>query len=330
MSEINPTNLLQNSKYAVFAAIEIHNKPIFPHRYQIVTISLINAWELLLKAFIVVHYPAIKILKADGTSKSFDECLNFVKDKLGKKFAANAENIVMLYQYRCEYVHFYVDTIDIILYSLIAKGVQLYNEFSIEYFGMDLAHEVNLVLLPIGFNPPMSPVDFLSKNSNIKNTSQHVQDFIKNIIVSTKYLMDEGIDEPILFNFNMAVINIDRVKNADIIAAIKNDESASLQVTNILKDIKISNDTGKVVRLEEASVYKDVYKYDTRQMIHKAKERFKDIVENKSFKSILREIKTDPNFYKMRHLDPRNEKSGGKGFYTDAVFLELEKYYKIR
>ena len=45
-------SLLRNSKTAMFAAIEIHNKPVFTYRYEVTTMLVINAWELLLKAYI--------------------------------------------------------------------------------------------------------------------------------------------------------------------------------------------------------------------------------------------------------------------------------------
>jgi hypothetical protein len=44
------SNLVKNSIAAYFAAIEVHNKPNISYRYETVTLLIINAWELLLKA----------------------------------------------------------------------------------------------------------------------------------------------------------------------------------------------------------------------------------------------------------------------------------------
>jgi len=38
---------------------EIHNKPDIPYRYQIVSILLVNSWELLLKAFLIKYHSKI-------------------------------------------------------------------------------------------------------------------------------------------------------------------------------------------------------------------------------------------------------------------------------
>ena len=44
--------LLDASRAALFAGIEIHNKPHIEYRYQTSTILIVNAWELALKAYI--------------------------------------------------------------------------------------------------------------------------------------------------------------------------------------------------------------------------------------------------------------------------------------
>ena len=44
--------LLDSSQAALFAGIEIHNKPHIAYRYPTAVILIINAWELALKAYI--------------------------------------------------------------------------------------------------------------------------------------------------------------------------------------------------------------------------------------------------------------------------------------
>jgi len=323
--------LLENSKYAMFAAIEIHNKPIFPYRYQICTVSIINAWELLLKAYILVYHKEVRVISNDGKSKPFEECLAFVKAQLGSDFSLQSESIERLYQYRCEYIHFYSDNIDTILYSLIAKGVDLYNQFSIKHFQIDLSNEVNLILLPIGFTPPVSPIDFLSNKSNINESSKEVQEFINSIIVSTANLAEIGVEEPILYSFNMALINENRIKNADIVAAISKEGEGSITLLNMLQNVKITSEaSGKLVRIQEESLYNDLYKMDSALMRKKAKEIFNDVVENNRFKAIIKEAKTNPSLYKERFLNPNSDSGMRKGFYTEAIFEFLAKYYTKR
>lgn len=44
--------LLDSSQAALFAGIEIHNKPHITYRYPTAVILIVNAWELALKAYI--------------------------------------------------------------------------------------------------------------------------------------------------------------------------------------------------------------------------------------------------------------------------------------
>jgi len=321
--------LLDNSRNAFFAAIEIHNKPIFPHRYQVCTIILINAWELLLKAYLAGHRPDVKLLHDDGTSKQFDECLGCVKSSLGKAFLVESENIERLYEYRCEYIHFYNENIETVLYSLVTKSVQLYGKFLLTYFQRDISEEINLILLPIGFKPPLSPIDFLSKNSTIKDSSLHVQNFIKKIIISTHTLIESGIEESILYTFSLSVVNENRIKNADIVAAItKESGHEAVAITNILQGVTLSNDeNAKVIRVEEDSLFKTVYTQTSDKVYQEAKSRFKDFKMNKKYHEIIKIAKENPNFFKMRYLNVENQK-GGKGYFSIAIYDELAKHYQ--
>lgn len=134
-------SLVANSKSAILSAIEIHNKPLFPYRYEICVLLIINAWELLLKAYIYKFIPPAKLFKKDGTTKTFDECLSCVLSTLGEKFSASYESITLLYRYRNSIAHFYSEDIDLIIFSLIKPNVSFYAKFLKEHFKVDLAAE---------------------------------------------------------------------------------------------------------------------------------------------------------------------------------------------
>jgi len=323
------TPLLENSKQAFFAAIEIHNKPVFPHRYQICTISLINAWELALKAFIASYNPEVKLLHPNGISKPFEECLGFVGSKLGKKFLLEKENLERLYEFRCEYIHFYSDNVDTILYSLFAKSVDLYNRFIFKYFDMNLSAETNLVLLPVGFKPPISPIDFLSNQSTLKESSTQIKTFIEKVLTSSKMLDENGIEEPILLTFNIAMINENRVKNADIVAAITKDENKGIiSIPNVLRGVKLTNDeSAKAIRIDEDSLFKTVYTQTSRQVYLKVKDQYPSLKQNKEYHEIMRKAKSDINLYKVRLMDVQNPDGIGQGFYSAAIYDLIDEHY---
>jgi len=324
--------LLENSKAAQLACIEIHNKPIFPFRYEVCTILNINSWELLLKSFILKNYPSVKVIYPDANTKPFDQCLAFVASELGNNFTVARLNIEKIYEFRCNIIHFYQDNVDILLYSLLSKNILLYHEFLMNYFGIDLANETNLILLPIGFKKFVSPLDFLSNSSAINESSDAVKDFIKSIIASTHEIAQNGIEDSILFSFKMSLINESRIKNADLIAAITKDSSnATLSVKDVINGVTITNDLSaegvKKVKIDEESIFKNIYNQTHQQVVDECKRIFSDFLQNSKFNFIMRSLKGNPQFHKKRYLDFDKQAGQYKDYYTANIYEELAKHY---
>ena len=324
--------LIENSKSAIIGCVELHNKPVFRFRYEVCTILVINGWELLLKAYIAENHSEIKLIRKDGTSKPFEECVAFVSSQLGKEFRAEEENINKLYEFRCHIIHFYKDHIGTILYSLLHKSIVFYNSFLQRHFNIDLAEETNLMILPIGFKPFATPVDFLTKQSDLKESSNAVQQFIQSIVSSTERLNEEGIDESILTGYNVAVINETRIKNADIIAGITKDESKSkLSVSNILGAINITDDeNSKKVKIEEETLFNTVFTIPYYGVTKQARKMFSDFKQDPKFNRLMRDIKNNPNLHRKRYLDVVNKTGTGKDYYSAEIFNELEKHYTLK
>jgi hypothetical protein len=324
--------LLENSKSAIIGCLELHNKPIFSYRYEVCIILAINAWELLLKAYIAQNNPEVKLIKKDGHSKPFEECVSYVSSKLGKKFMPIEENLNRLYDFRCHIIHFYKENIDPILYALLHKNILYYNSFLKEEFNTDLSEQTHLILLPIGFKPFANPVDFLSKESEYSEASTPVKMFIKSILESTEKLNTQNIDDTILTGFNMSVINENRITNADIIAGITKDvNKAQLVVNNILGSVKITGDeTAKKVQIDEESVFKTIYVLTYHDVINNCKKLYSDFKQNPNFNRIMKSIKGKAEYHKVRYLDINKKTGTGKDYYTQAIFEELNKNYTLK
>lgn len=325
-------SLIENSKSAIISSVELHNKPSFSYRYEICAILCINGWELVLKAFINENYPNVKLINKDGLTKPFDECLKFVSSQKGNSFRITEENLLLLYDFRNNIIHFYKEDIGIILYSLIHKSILLYNSFIKENFNIDLADETNLYLLPIGFKPFANPVDFLRDETVLSKSSSAVNAFLKSIVNSATRLSSEGIEDSILTGFNMAVINENRIKNADIIIGITKDKSeASLIITNDFGTYNITTDTSaKRIQIEEESLFKTIYVLSYNQVTKKCYLLFSDFKRNAKFNRIIKALKDNPTFHKKRFLDFNKKTGTGQDWYTHTIFEELKKYYSLK
>ena len=324
--------LIENSKSAIIGCVELHNKPIFSYRYEICTILCINGWELILKAFINENLEEFKLIKKDGTTKTFEECLSYVSQNLGQPFLHIEENLNKLYEFRCNIIHFYKENIDAILYSVLHKSILNFNQFLRNNFNMDLTEETHLMLLPLGFKPFASPVDFLTDESAISKSSNSIQQFIKSIVESTQRLKNEGIEDSIFSTYRIAAINENRVSNADIIAAITKDpEKAKLSVNAIGEPVEIVADQkAKKIRIEEESLFKTIYTLKHGDITKKAREIYSDFKQNPEFNRIMAEIKKNPAIRRKRFLDVVNKQGTGQDFYSNEVFTELNKHYKLK
>ncbi|MFN8294606.1 MAG: DUF3644 domain-containing protein [Chitinophagales bacterium] len=224
-------NLINNSIAGMFSAVEIHNKPTIKYRYEIVVLLILNSWELLLKGYLYKYKKSVKLFLKDGTTKPFESCLNLVSIELGKDFNTIQENLRVLYNYRNQVAHFYIEELDPIIFSLISKNILFYSDFLRKFFKIDISKESDLILLPIGFKRPMSPIDFISTTSFNENSSPEIKAFLQTIMNATQRLNDDKIDETILVDFRMNLININRTTNADLIAGIDNSRQNNLIFT---------------------------------------------------------------------------------------------------
>lgn len=251
-------SLLNNSISAMISTIEIHNKPEMRYRYETVVILLLNSWELLLKAYLYKFQKGIRLFEKDGRTKSFENCLNITGQKIGSDFNAISENLTVLYDYRNQTAHFYIEEINPILYSIVSKSIIFYSQFVLSHFKIDLVENSDLILLPVGFKRPISPIDYISNKSVNTNSSPEVKHFLQTIINSTRKLNEQNIDEPIFVDFRMNLTNINRIKNADLIAGIDNSAAANLTINpnKIPTKIVRSNEGHKVIittKKEEAN-----------------------------------------------------------------------------
>lgn len=197
---------------------------------------------------------------------------------------------------------------------------------------MDLTEETHLMLLPLGFKPFASPVDFLTDESAISKSSSSIQQFIKSIVESTQRLKDEGIEDSIFSTYRIAAINENRVSNADIIAAITKDpEKSKLSVNAIGEPVEIVADQkAKKIRIEEESLFKTIYTLKHGDITKKAREIYSNFKQNPEFNRIMAEIKKNPAIRRKRFLDVVNKQGTGQDFYSNEVFTELNKHYKLK
>lgn len=306
----------------MFAGIEIHNKPNIAYRYPTATILIINAWELALKAYIYQYIGKKKIFEKDGNHTiTLSKALALVRDHINfteknKNFMAVSENIFQLNEYRCSNIHYAESDLDPIVFMLLSKAVINYDVFVKKYFKKDITKEDNLIILPIGLKLPFNPIDYLKQNyGNVRN------EFVNAVIQSIRDLNGAGIEDSIVVGFNLVTDKIKNVKNADIIAALSNEEGA----VPLQRAIRYTDDPNAPVMRVEPDLPPLRYA-DLREQV---KEKKPDIKFGKVFNAAMKKIKANKKYCRSNYLDPENKSGTKKDFYTqdavDALVLEYER-----
>ncbi len=314
--------LLDASRAALFAGIEIHNKPNIAYRYPTATILIVNAWELALKAYVYQYIGKKKIYEADGKHTiTLSKALTLVRDHVNateknKKFMAIAENIFQLNEYRCSNIHFAEGALDPVVFMLLAKAVINYDAFVKIYFNKDITKEDNLIILPIGLKLPFDPIDYLKQDfAGAQN------DFVNAVIQSIRKLDGAGVEDSIVVGFSLITDKVKNIKNADIIAALTNEEGA----VPLQRAIRYTDDPNA----PEMRVKPNLPPLRYADLKEKLKEKKPTIKFGTVFYTALKIIKANKNYCQSIYLDPDNKSSTKKDFYTleaaDALIAEYER-----
>ena len=221
-------HLIKNAKSAMMAAIEIYNKPRFEYRDECFTILLLNAWELALKAVISKNGKSIYYLKKrkepyktlslkdslNGAEKFFPTSLIPLPIRL---------NLDLLATYRDNAVHFYNEPgFGLLIYALAQTNIINFKDLLRGVFGINLGKEVSWQLMPLGLEPPMDPIDYISgKMGNNKKRSPAVRQFLTELLLATRQVEDAKVDTGRLLTiFQIHLQSTKKIQKADIIAGV--------------------------------------------------------------------------------------------------------------
>lgn len=320
-------NLLKNSTAAYFATIEIHNKPNIPYRYETVTLLIMNAWELVLKAYIRKNIKKKSIFESNGHTIPFKTALAYVAEHINsqqpKSFNAIEENLTAIEDYRNNIVHFYNEQLEPYIFMLVAKAATNYVEFMKKHFSKDITAEEGLFILPLGFKLPFRPEDFLSKKAATKLDSPKAKEFMELIIKKTRELQETGVEDSIVVGFNIYLESLKTSTNSDLIAAITSLDKADATVAQV-RQVQIVSDKGAAkVQLSDDAIMAQ-YPLSSQELIEKCKAVIPGLKQNQKFYSILTQLRKDTNYAFGRINNPKSAKKTKTYFYRESIIEEIK------
>ncbi len=321
------SNLVKNSIAAYFAAIEIHNKPNISYRYETVTLLMMNAWELALKAYIKKYIKKKSIFTKDGHTISLDKALGYVTEYYNARqknsFTAMAKNIEEIEKYRNSITHFYCDELEPYIFMLVARSALNYVDFVKVNFGKDIMADEGLFIMPLGFKLPFRPEDFLSGTAAKYASSEEAKDFIKEIVTVIQDLQEDGIEDSIVLGFDLYLESVKKQTNSSILAAITNAEEADVSFTKVTK-VKVSSDASQIVNMTDQE-FRTIWKYSHPEVVSWCKENIKGFKQDQRFNNAKKSMLSDIAYVYERKLDSTNSKSASQKFYTDEALKKLKE-----
>ena len=219
-------HLIENSKAAMIAAIEIYNKPVFQYKDECTVILLLNAWELLLKAIMVKHGESIyypnQLQKTLSWKDAFLKAASHFPSTVAR--VSTQKNLEFLGSYRDKAIHFYNEKdMGIVVYSLAQTSIVNYSDVLRGLFDIDIADQMNLRLLPLGIRPPIDAISYIQSASRVEEKSAF-SEYLAELMQTVEDLKSANDDTGRLLTvFSINLESVKKIGDADAVVAVNND-----------------------------------------------------------------------------------------------------------
>lgn len=140
--------LLSKSKEAYIMAIEVFNKPTIHYRTEAFAIFICNAWELMLKAYLIKTHGLQSIYYSDNDDRSIslNDSMKLVFQNQKDPVFLNLQRIIQL---RNTSVHFFVEEFEVLYQPIFQACVYNFENFMRNYHNVDLGEIISSNYLAI-------------------------------------------------------------------------------------------------------------------------------------------------------------------------------------
>lgn len=317
--------MAKKSLNATLTALEIYNKPDSKYREEAFCILMINAYELLFKAKILLDNQERinslyiyenkkgkkdkilkqKIIKRNRIGQPYTIDINKCINNLHSKgFISNnlKDNINILIEIRDNAIHLLNRSSNIKekLYSICAASIKNYVKIFDMWFNNIKIDQYSFFITPLNFDTAIKNYDTLSTSVAERN--------LLNYLELAANSSSEGDDFDILVNVDI------KVSKSSI------DEAVLLKYASDGKKINIElND----------EMFKKMYPFTNEQIIQMIRKKQADFKQGTKFNAIKKKLQKEEICCKARYLDVVN-KRGNSRYYYNSNFVNkvLEEYNK--
>lgn len=227
--------LLEKSKEAFIMAIEIYNKPTIKYRVEGFSFFICNAWELMLKAYMIKEFGKNSIYYKDNTERTItlENCLQKIISNEKSPLRRNLSKIIEL---RNTSTHFVTEEYEMIYIPLFQACVLNFVEKMQEYHDIDMTEVI--------------PQNFLNLVVSMHALDESVIRTKYPEEIATKIIEVNSQLEPMIAENNQSFAI--KVEHLHFITKDKNKATSSVHIekeaevgVKIIKELKDPNNTHK-------------------------------------------------------------------------------------
>lgn len=223
--------MLEKSQKAFLLAIEIYNKPTIKYRLEGFAFFICNAWELLLKSYIIKNNDMDSIYyknKPDRTI-ALNECIKKVFTNEKDPTRKNLEIIVDL---RNTSTHFIIKEMENIYLPFLQANTLNYSQKLFDFFNIDITKNIDTSFLSlVTNNANLSDTEILSKYGN------EIFNKYKKIKTETTNLLENEQNNKLAININLNLRVVKNVNDAQLTFAVSKNAEDSIYIVDKIKDI---------------------------------------------------------------------------------------------
>jgi hypothetical protein len=323
------TRLLKKAEAALLSALELYNKPDFKYREETFSILMLNAWELLLKAKLLLDanndLKSIQVYESRATktgrpskkqylrrnrsgnahTKSLGQVVVALDESAQSRLSPQVKaNLDALQEVRDNAVHYFNASPQFAkqVLEIGTASVKNFVALARQWFSHDLS-EYSLYLLPIGFISPPGTAAAIHASPD----EARILSFLQELIRSTDSPSDQD------FHVGLAVDLTLRRSAPGTLGAVSISTGppapGALQVTLSDEDVR------------------KAFPWDYKALLRRLRERYTNFKATSAFYTIRKPLLADPRLVRTRFLDPGNPKSGKKDFYNPNILSEFDNHY---
>ena len=232
-NEYNPLieKMLEKSQESFLLAIEIYNKPTIKYRLEGFAFFICNAWELLLKSYLIKNYGMDSIYYKDKIERtiSLSDCIKKIFTNEKDPTRKNLEIIVDL---RNTSTHFIIKELETIYLPFLQANTLNYSQKLYDFFNIDITKNIDTSFLTlVTNNSDLNNTDILSIYGN------EIFNKFKRLKNETNSLLENENNNKLAITVNLNLKVVKNIKDANLTFSISKDAESAVYFVDKIKDI---------------------------------------------------------------------------------------------